>query len=161
MRNKHISVFLATVLLFLSAFVYGNVPDGTKKDGTNKPGATTGNDSIDGAGQPQTCLICKQPIGSSGGNSGGSNGGKGKPDCISMDFHFGHLVHSDVIPAGTIKLLSDAPSPKIFSPQGLYFDFNLESYATHKDNKFTVTRPNGFKVVYDANGQPTDRKSVV
>lgn len=47
-------------------------------------------------------------------------------------------------------------SKDIFSPR-FVFDFNLESYATHKNNEFTVTRPNGFKVVYDANGQPTDR----
>ena len=162
MRNKHISVFLATVLLFLSAFVYGNVPDGTKKDGTNKAEETTGNDNSDGTQSPVEYYSCghpKSPVGENNGTSQNSNSGEAAPKCISMDFHFGHLVHSDVIPAGTIKLLSDAPSPKIFSPQGLYFDFNLESYATHKGSETTVIRPNGFKVVYDANGQPTERQS--
>ena len=158
MKNRHVSVFLTAFFLFLCAFVYGNLPDGTPKDGTSKS-ASTGNDGQDGAGEVQKCSICKRPLGSSAGASGVGNSGKGEAGCISMDFHFGHLVHADIIPDGTIKLFSDAPSPKLFSPQGIYFDFNLESYATHKDNKFTVTRPNGFKVVYDANGQPTERQS--
>ena len=155
-RCRCISVFLVIFLVLWGNLTYGNIPDGPPKDGTNKPEASTGNDGKDGVGDVVRCSICNQPIGSSGGPSGG---GSGEPGCISMDFHFGHLVHCDVIPAGTIKLLSDAPSPKIFSPQGLFFDFNLESYATHKGNEITVIRPNGFKVVYDANGQPTNRQS--
>jgi hypothetical protein len=57
-----------------------------------------------------------------------------------MEFPFGRPVHSDVIPGGTIRLLSDAPSPKLFSPQGLYYDFNLESYATqYSKNQVAIT----------------------
>ena len=80
MRNKHISVFLATVLLFLSAFVYGNVPDGTPKDGTNKPGETTGDDKKDGTGKPKECPVCHIILEPAEDNTGNTNGGKGEPE---------------------------------------------------------------------------------
>ena len=160
MITKYISIFFTVFSLLFGTFSYGNIPDGPPKNGTNKPEETTGNDDKDGVGQPKRCRICGRLLESNDREpSNGGNDGNGKPGCISMDFHFGHLVHTDVIPAGTIKLLSDAPSPKIFSPQGLYFDFNLESYAVRRENETTVIRPNGFKVVYNANGQPTERQS--
>lgn len=117
MSNKHTSILLTVIFLFLGVIVYGNLPDSTPRDGTNKPEASTGNDGKDGIDQPQRCPICNQPLGSSGGSSDAGNSGNGEPGCISMDFHFGHLVHTDVISAGSIKLLSDAPLQRYFLPK--------------------------------------------
>jgi len=153
-------IFLLALVCLFPYQTIANVPDGTPKGEESKP-ESSGNDGKDGVNSEnqKTCKGCGNPFNPLSPDSNTNGSGSAEAGCISMNFHFGHLVHNRSIPAGTIKLLSDAPSPKIFSPQGLYFDFNLESYATHKDNKFTVTRPNGFKVVYDANGQPTERQS--
>jgi RHS repeat-associated protein len=60
-----------------------------------------------------------------------------------------------LIKQGVIKLSSASPSPKLFSPQGLQYDFAFESYMTVDRDKFTVRRPNGYDIEYDATGVPT------
>ena len=160
-KNIIRTIFLLTFVCLLPCQTIANVPDGTPKGEESKP-ESSGGDNQDGVWQVKRicCWKCLLSLGTtSSWIPNPQSSGNATSGCISMDFHFGHLVHNDVIPAGTIKLLSDAPSPKIFSPQGLYFDFNLESYATHKGNETTVIRPNGFKVVYDANGKPTNRQT--
>ena len=139
---------IAIVIFFFSISLLGNIPSGPEADGNDKA-ASSGNDNSDGTGAtpPEKCSLCGRVI-TPGSHSDTPPSGGGEPGCISMEFSFGRLVHSDIIPHGKIKLLSDAPSPKLFTPQGLSFDYNLESYATDTDGQTTVIRPNGYKVTY-------------
>lgn len=149
---------IAIVIFFFSISLLGNIPSGPEADGNDKA-ASSGNDNSDGTGAtpPEKCSLCGRVI-TPGSHSDTPPSGGGEPGCISMEFSFGRLVHSDIIPHGKIKLLSDAPSPKLFTPQGLSFDYNLESYATDTDGQTTVIRPNGYQVTY-SNGAPTKRQS--
>jgi hypothetical protein len=58
MQRKYISFLLLTFLLFAALSSYGNLPDGTPKNGKDKPGLTMGNDGGDGAGEQNRYSIC-------------------------------------------------------------------------------------------------------
>ena len=60
-----------------------------------------------------------------------------------------------IIQPGKVKLHFDAPTPKMFSPQSVNYDFVFESYLTVNRYKFVLRRPNGYEIEFDNTGKPT------
>lgn len=81
------------------------------------------------------------------------------PGSIDVIIPFGRIAHTNLIPDAEIFIRSDMPSPKLFTPQGLYYNFNLDSYMEMTETSIKVIRPNGFKVGYDTFGSPIGRQA--
>ena len=66
-----------------------------------------------------------------------------------------------IIPPGKVKLHFDAPTPKMFSPQSIMYDFVFESYLTVNRYKFVLRRPNGYDLEFYYTGLPATSGSQV
>ena len=73
-----------------------------------------------------------------------------KLNSLDITIPFGHPVHTKLIPAGKFKIYSKRPTPTLFTPQKLTYDFNFESYleTSSADNSSSMAvsliRPDGF-----------------
>ena len=66
-----------------------------------------------------------------------------------------------IIPPGKVKLHFDFPTPKMFSPQSINYDFIFESYLTVDRYKFVLRRPNGYEIEFDNTGNSATTGSQV
>ena len=73
-----------------------------------------------------------------------------KLNSIDITIPFGRPVHTKLIPPGKFKIYSKRPTPTLFTPQKLTYDFNFESYletsSTDSSSSMAVSliRPDGF-----------------
>ena len=73
-----------------------------------------------------------------------------KLNSIDITIPFGRPVHTKLIPPGKFKIYSERPTPTLFTPQKLTYDFNFESYletsSTDNSSSMAVSliRPDGF-----------------
>lgn len=73
-----------------------------------------------------------------------------KLNSIDITIPFGRPVHTKLIPPGKFKIYSKRPTPTLFTPQKLIYDFNFESYLetssmeTSTSMAVSLIRPDGF-----------------
>jgi YD repeat-containing protein len=101
---------------------------------------------------------------SSGTGSGGDEcecgdggGSSDDPECINFNLPFGRPLYSSGMSTPSIFLRKSKPSPSIFSPQGLRYSQNLNSYIFKVETEgldagvareVTIVRPNAYGVTY-------------
>ena len=65
---------------------------------------------------------------------------------------FGRMVDCKLIPNAQFSLYSKSPSARLFSPQGLVYDFRFESYMESHPTETVAFRSDGFRIPYGAAG---------